>query len=526
MYILTENDRRIFEAAQKDVNIFLDYYLGFTLMPWQSVLHHGQQPEQSCIGGWGSGKSRGIALSALAWCAMVPWFKFYCIGPQGRQAYDMYFDIKNILQEDMPYYQRFILPSLKERGGSKMIEKPYPQIILSYGIPGEGGKTKRIRSELHFMSGKDDAQYVKNIEGDWVVLEQSELVDDLGEMIRNIGSRTRGKRVDKTSRLGRLTLLANSGENPELWARFEMADLYPEDYLSIITSTYDNIYLTNEHIRSLERRSGGTSEDIGQHLKGLRPAGKGAYFPPDVIKRCTNPGLDSIMEKALEDKLPGFRAERADGVGIFLWQMPPDLEGGRVYLQLGDPGSGNPPQRNAPCIMIWDITEFPKKPASLRAFWWGFGNGKIGPFLQQFSLWQAMYNTHLRSGYDNTGAQKMLDELAFNVEGDLSVGIDFSGLKVLMLRAAQLLFEKGLFEIPSKVRGIGWQLARYDLPDERLAQDIVATILQTSWWLSETFGWEVEPVSKERERREAEVAAHPRGERPMTVRHAERRVGR
>ena len=84
-----------------------------------------------------------------------------------------------------------------------MIEKPYPQIILSYGIPGEGGKTKRIRSELHFMSGKDDAQYVKNIEGDWVVLEQSELVDDLGEMIRH---------CDRAY----LTMYATDGANVEI----------------------------------------------------------------------------------------------------------------------------------------------------------------------------------------------------------------------------------------------------------------------------------------------------------------------
>ena len=118
----------------------------------------------------------------------------------------------------------------------------------------------------------------------------------------------------------------------------------------------------------------------------------------------------------------------------------------------------------------------------------------------------------------------MLDELAFNVEGDLSVGIDFSGLKVLMLRAAQLLFEKGLFEIPSKVRGIGWQLARYDLPDERLAQDIVATILQTSWWLSETFSWEV-IIPQGLEDKVGDNSTS-RGARPLSVRYALRRIGR
>lgn len=522
---MTDGDRKIFEAAQRDVSIFTSFYLGKTMLDWQAAVHHGLQPDQVIVGGWGSGKSRGIALSALAWCAMVPHFKFYCIGPEGRQAYDMFYDIRNLLGDNTPYYQRFIEPALKGRWGARMVEKPYPQIVVCYGIP-TPGREVRVRSEMHFMSGKDDARYIKNVEGDWVVLEQAELVDNLDEMVRNIGSRTRGERVDGTSRLGRLTLLANSADNPELWARFDMAELYPDDYLSIITSAYGNPHLTAEQVRSLERRSGGSREEIDQHLRGVRPLGRGTFFPPDVIRRCTNSGLDEIMERALAEGLPGFVVEKSDEAGIVTWQMPPDHEGGRVYLLLGDPGSGNPPERNAPCLMVWDIAEFPKRAASLRAFWWGFGNGAITPFLSKYALWQQMYKAELRSGYDSTGMQKMLNELAFGVEGQEAVGIDFSGLKTLMLRAAQLLFEKGLFEIPSRIRGIGWQLSRYDLPDDRKPQDIVATIMMTAWWLSQQFGWEIEPPQKEEERRQKAQTAPVRGQRPLPTRFPMVRIGR
>jgi hypothetical protein len=48
--------------------------------------------------------------------------------------------------------------------------------------------------------------------------------------------------------------------------------------------------------------------------------------------------------------------------------MPSEARKGRNYLLIGDPGSDNPPRRNAGVIWVLDITDFPKKRASLVYF--------------------------------------------------------------------------------------------------------------------------------------------------------------
>ena len=65
--------------------------------------------------------------------------------------------------------------------------------------------------------------------GDWVIIDQGEDVEGLDETIRNLGSRLRGRRPDGSERLGRLTVLANAGDNPELWDRYDQAETYPVD---------------------------------------------------------------------------------------------------------------------------------------------------------------------------------------------------------------------------------------------------------------------------------------------------------
>jgi len=309
--------------------------------------------------------------------------------------------------------------------------------------------------------------------------------------VRNLGTRARGRRPDGSERLGRIVLLANSEDSPELWSYYDRAELDPVNYLSLTISTYDNTYLTQEDWRRLKSRVSLTGDvnEIAQHLTGERPVGAGKFFPPTVIERCTDLGLDNLMEVALLNKYRGFQMEQGEHAGIVLWQMPYDQ--GRLYLQMGDPGSGNPPERGAPTIGIWDITAFPKEPARLRAFWWGYGRGMIGPFMSQFNLWMGLYHTQFRAGWDDTGMQKFLSELNYQVESKLVLGLDFTNLKPFMLNAARLLCEKGLFQWPRNIRGIRWQLARYAQPDEKIPQDIVAMIMMTAFWLVENFAFEL-----------------------------------
>jgi len=530
MYILSDGDLEIFSLAAENANALTDYYFrnpgketGWLFDDWQLALHHASQSDITVIGGFGSGKTAGIAMSAITWATMTPYFAFYDVAPTANQSYQMFQYLKERLFEGVPFYDRFIAQ------GGKVNEKPNPLIVIKYGLRLPNGRVQQCTSRLMFLSSDKNATKIKNISCDWICLDQAEEQPDLEEAIRNLGTRTRGERPDGRPRLGRLTLLANSNDNPVLWNYYDLQEIDPETYLSLTVSTYVNKHLTDSQVKRMEGRASitGNKDEIEQHLKGARPIGRGKYFPGKVILGCSNAGLDAIMTQAELENQVGFHTERFHGAGIVSWVMPP--EPGRIYLQMGDPGSGIPPYRDAPVIGVFDITEFPERPAVMRAFWWGNGGGQISPFIGQFKLWMTLFGTTFRCGWDATGLQKHLNELAGHVdeEMDMVLGIDFTGLKPLMLRALQLFCEKALFQWPNDIKAIKYQLGRYDIPDDKLPQDIVAMLMMVAWWLAETYGWKHEAYDKLiRSLPDESGIIQERGGRPLSTREASHRPGR
>ena len=470
-YSLTEGDRAIFNAARSDGSIFTSFYfrselnpLGWWFDDWQNAIHLALQPTVTLIGGYGSGKTACLAMSAAVWSATTPFFRFKDAAPTARQSLEMYLYLAERLYEGVPYYDRFI---------TKMVLKPWPRIELYNG------------ASLEFMSADKNAQKIKTLEADWVCVDQAEDLDDLYETTRNVGTRMRGTRPDGQPRLSRLTYLANAGDNPQLWEIYDRCELDTDQYLSITVSSYDNPHNTPEQMKLMEARAGGTQKDIDQWLRAKRPMGKGEYFPTQVIQNCSDPSLDRIMDSGLEAKMAGFVSDEYRGAGIVRWELPPDPK--RIYMQVGDLGTRNPPDRNSGCIMVFDVTEFPKKPADLRAFHWVISNGVITPWLDAFKFYMDYYNTGSRAGFDSTGLQKHLDELSFQVEDLQVIGLNFQGLKSFMLRALQLFMAKSLFHWPDKIKGISFQLSRYRLPDTKIPQDVVATLMMAAWMLEQLF---------------------------------------
>jgi hypothetical protein len=152
--------------------------------------------------------------------------------------------------------------------------------------------------------------------------------------------------------------------------------------------------------------------------------------------------------------------------------MPP--EPGHDYLVIGDIGQGRPPYRNSPCVMVFDVSGYPHAPAVLRAFWWGDGQGSYAPWIAQFKSWMTIYHVKA-AGYDATGGQKAHSEMTF--EGNaLVTPIDMSGVKKkLYINILKLMFQKERVRLPRNIPGLTTQFGKYRLPDDKLAQDIVAT---------------------------------------------------
>ena len=158
---------------------------------------------------------------------------------------------------------------------------------------------------------------------------------------------------------------------------------------------------------------------------------------------------------------------------------------GRRYLLVGDPGQGNPPERNAPCIIVWDITDFPQQPCTLRFFKWVYGQGNYEPFKLAYKYAWDTYRP-VEALVDSTGAQSLWNEQIFLNMGLWVDGVDFSGNKDAMLVASLQQVQRGLFQWPY-IQGLRSQLVRYNIAEDtrnsKLPQDIVAVIMMTSFHL-------------------------------------------
>jgi hypothetical protein len=462
------------------------YNHGVLALPWHKKAFHAPQPESTIVGGFGSGKTFYIALSLMALAAMLPGFQGYAVAPLMDQAMQTYRLIKQI-GEDTPWMKRWVTRTSEYRN---------PGFTLQNDFIGE--------SKIGILSIESDPQKVLTLEGDVIFLDQAEKFQNLDEITRALGSRLRGT-VRGRNRLGRLCYLANSSDNDEFWYRFDLAEVDPKTYFSLKISSSDNTALSKKDLTMMAKRVGGTEKDIAQHMDGERPEGQGEKFSKETIERATDESLNETMKYVLETRkilkdsdplLPwysGFIVEEAARTGVFHWEMPPDHKSKRVYLTVGDPGMGIPPYRNAPCIMVWDITDFPKKPAVMRAFNWIFGNGNYWPFVNTYIDYVHRYHCKARNAFDATGTQKAFDQLIFEQEKLITTPMDMSGMnsKAASLNALLLFMQRGIMKMP-RIAGIRLQLSRYKLPDSQLAQDTVMVLAMTASYLREYYYHEPE----------------------------------
>ena len=539
-YVLTEEDKRVFEASRSNVNVFTDYYFrnehtgtmfgpdetdlkrkqfyrylyeewhragspddllmarsmwdwhfgtelvpykvlfyddsgkptffhnhGLILTPWQVEFFHSTQPEVTIIGGFGCGKTLALVAYFLVKAATLYDYRALVLTPRGRQSSDSG-EIAEALIADTPYFERFV-----EEAG--MLRRHDDRRIRV--------RNDRVgESIISFVPARSDLTKLRTIEVDAVVVDQAEGFDDIEEAEREMGSRARG-RAGARPREGRVIFFANSAENPGLWRRFDKAEDDPETYYSRTVTSYDNPYLTDRDFDNLMRRVGTTRGDQEQWILAKRPIGKGHFFTQAMIARCVDGDLDKAMQSALEAKMPGFILEGNESARIFHWEMPP--EPNRYYLVAGDPGLAEPPKRNSPVIIVWDYTNFPDEPATLRAFHWIYSDGLYGPFISEFKRYMAWGNA--TGIFDTTGPQQAINELTFAADGLNVEGVSLAGnTKNESLSSLRFLMDHGLIRFPD-IPMLVFQLTRYRLPDRKIAQDIVSAMIVAAYWLKRLF---------------------------------------
>ena len=462
---ITSTDIEVFKLAATDGSVFTRYYFaGLEFQPWQLLYHHAAQPNITIIGGVGSGKTVGTGLSAATWAAMLEHFHFMDVAPTSWQA-SLMFDAILQWSEAGEYARKFI---------SKVSRKPYPLITLYNG------------STLRFMTAQDDIARLRGWEGDWLHGDEFGFINTLSVTCSIMRTRLRGITPNGRHRLGRLSLTTTATDNPELWDRFDKMYSNPKNYLSFTVRTDQNPHLTK---RDVELMVDGIPEELRAiEMDGNRPMGRGRFFPVSVVSACEDESINELAKAAVAMRVPGAVLEESPRLGVAKLALP--AVHGHDYLLAGDPGTGNPPKRNAGVIGVFDITGFPGEfgsKARLVAFAWITGNGHYEAFVEQYKAWWEYYHCQLSSTVESTGPQKSFAEYAFTLglsgqqmmieEQDLS-----GNKKNEALQALIQLFQRGLIEIPF-IRGMRSQLIGYDLPDTKLAQDIVSMLMIAAAWL-------------------------------------------
>lgn len=512
IYTLTAAEMDILLAAVSNPNIFFDYWfrkpgqdIGWQLdhnfiegQKWQEEMCMASQPFIVTIAGISTGKTLGTIMAAAYHATLSHYFKFMNVAPTSRQSYFMYQML--LEQAEGTPFQKLITASPK---------RPWPSISIEFMV-GE----KKHSSVLEFTSlgESGDATHIFSYRGDWINLEEAGLIDGLLEIMSNLVTRLTGSTAEGRPYLGRLSVISNPWDNIELWQLYDMALADREDGLVFNIDTAANRNTTDKQIKFALKM---IPEDMhSKFMTGERPQGRGGYFAGHSIDLCESEEMSNAILASYKSREDGFVIEHNPVTGIWHYRVP--RKKGRVYFILGDPGTGAAPARNAPTILVFDVTEAPKF-VPIVAMWWGAGGGSIMPFIDKLLDWIRYYKP-LLAGVDSTGTQRNTAELLnfdyITGNDEYSVtsitGLDFASTRrYSYLMALRLSIEAGTFQWPKFLqKSVSSQLKNYDplkdkMANSKLAQDIVATLAMAAFAIRSHY-----PTNDEEDSEETKPTGH------------------
>lgn len=464
---------------------------GMLFIPYHKDLHYDRTPVRSVIGGFGSGKTLGVVMSMLVEAITLPGYRAFALAPESIQAEEVY-RLAMQMMSGTEFEKRFLISSR---------QRPFPRIVLGHEEIGE--------TTIECYPIANNEAKLRTLTGDRAVIDQAESpMLDLEELIRSVGTRFRG-RVSRggRERIGTITLIANAGDNQQLWDIYDEAEFNPEFYKSLSPSSYDNPYLTDNDLKRFEQQVGNNEEARQMYLFGKRPLGNGMHFSRNTLEKMRDKTMDEMMrlgielqEQTGEDK--GFIHLEAPKLGTYEWMLPYDPA--RQYLVISDPGTQNPPKRDSPPILVFDITDFPgsaddPSPAFLVGFVWVFGNNNIQNWAARYSEVVHRYNAIGTNGFDATGYQAGYDQWMNALIGLYPEKISLVGnKKSLCLNAAKVLTSAELIKAPAALSHLFSQLARYEYPPEpkRIRQDLVMAFIMACWWMQRLYWINQDPFEE------------------------------
>jgi hypothetical protein len=453
-----------------DYPTFFDHH-GTLVLDWWKKAWNAKQTTIVIIGGYGSSKTWFEMCRNLKKMATTPFYKCLVIAPYAIQANEVMTQAKRLLT-GTEYEKRFM-----QDGGFR--NRPYPSITVRNDLC--------IESVMEFYSIEKNADKLLNLSGDAFHVEQAEQVENIDWLMEIIGSRLRGQVAGRELE-GKITFIANSNEagNPQLWDYFDEGETDPEHVLSLQPEIFDNPYISPRQLIDIAARvTKGGMQNLDRALRGARPIGSGEHFSQESIMKCRDNNLDDVMRDAQMMPNDDVKLITMPKAGVVEWSLPPEKD--RFYFLVADPGWSDPPNRNSAAMMVFDVTNFPTIPATMRSFAWVYGNNSPEPWIQKYMELCYKYGCVGRNAFDSTGPQsgygRMIHGLTDLFPWEVNMG---GGKKYIFLNAAKTLISKGLYQFPD-IPMLFSQLAKYKLPDEKLRQDLVACLLVASAYIDYMF---------------------------------------
>jgi len=469
--LLTPDDREVIRLTLGgDYNLFFEWFFtDVKLQDHQLKALMAPQTSVLLLGGRGSGKTFGFIAGYLMFCVLMPDLRVLWGSYTADQAAIPFNDVLYPLIESSPRFHKFL-----PKGMDSLRKKPYP--IVEVKVPG----TNLPASKIVFRTFGEEGKRLRGLTVDIIHYDEGGM-DHSDATINTLKPCLRGRRNVKGRplRLGRFSVSTTPTAAPWLRHWWECAtnkdypDHDPVNYYAARVSTDHNLTLTPEQIENMQRDM--SPEERAVEMQAGFPEYMGTDFSPMIVNRCEDSALNNELATMIEKNRPGAQSLLQPRIGALIYQKP--AIPGHHYIVVGDPGAGDPPYRNAPVVLAWDVTQ---KPYELVCFRWVHGRGSYRPFFNEFHELYDFYKP-IYSCFDATGTQMAMEELYFEDRGLMVEGMSVTTEKPAMINTAKIMMQRGDLRFPF-IQGLRLQLLNYKQEeDKKQDQDIVMALVMSCW---------------------------------------------
>lgn len=410
---------------------------GYLFLDWARPMIDRQTDIALVIAATGTSKTSSVAIAMLTYCALIPGYSFMNGAPTDEQSSLMIDEMEKWVSGTA--FQKFVIPTNR---GELFIKKPSALVEICSPV----NPLYPSRFVCKTTGRNANNALGKNL--DCACLDEIQLMENIDDITDKFATRFRAQRPTGEPRDGKMLLLTNPGDNPNLGivaskierliernAAIDRGEIIEDKDKPRVTAIFIkdldssvNLYITRRQRAKQEALVDAQSKR--RWLQGMiDTSSTNRMIPPDTIQRCIDRQIDEDIR--MRDM---YNPLKIDGLGVIYYEMP--REEGRTYIVLGDPGHTAPTRvsyNNVGVVIVLDVTDFLAKPSRV-VYLELVGDGTNKPWFNSFKYAMLKYRakgyydaTNVGiTGYEDAGAFADAPIVIREANGDLS---EVSGIR-------------------------------------------------------------------------------------------------